>query len=69
MKEAIISNDKNIGGHGDGHAKFEDHICNSGLSIKPKKSFGHVFEWIWQVVDESGEAISMLESVGLIMIM
>jgi hypothetical protein len=59
-------------GHG-GHAKLEDHICNSGLSTKPKKSFGHVFEWgiswTWQVVNEFGEAISMLESVGLIMIM
>lgn len=73
MKEAIINNDKNIGGHGDGHAKLEDHICNLGLSTKPKKSFGHVFEWgigwIWQMVDEFGEAISMLEIVGLIMIM
>ncbi len=72
MKEAIINNDNNIGGHGDGHAKLENHICNSGLSIKPKKNFGHVFEWrigwIWQMVDECEETISMLESVGLIMI-
>jgi hypothetical protein len=55
MKEAIINNDKNIGGHGDGHAKLEDHIYNLGLSNKPKKIFGHVFEWgigwIWQMVD------------------
>ncbi len=70
MKEALINNDKNIGGHGDGHAKLEDRICNSGLSTKPRKSFGHVFEWgidwIWQMVDEFGEAISMLESVRLL---
>jgi hypothetical protein len=43
MKEAIINKDKNIGGHGDGHAKLEDHICNSCLSTKPKKKIGHVF--------------------------
>jgi hypothetical protein len=40
MKEAIINNDKNIGGHGDGHAKLEDHICNLGLPLNLKRVLG-----------------------------